>query len=113
MTSLEATPRQDDGRTCFHSLGVLCMGFLTKGGCGAVCTRNGLPCWGCRGPAKTALKKMADGDSFEEAVIGRLVRRCRLEEAQFKPAVKRAAEARPQPFSISNSNFHSSLSRIR
>jgi F420-non-reducing hydrogenase small subunit len=110
--SLEATPRQDDGRTCFHSLGVLCTGVLTKGGCGAVCTRNGLPCWGCRGPAKAALKAMADGDSFEETVIGRLVRRCRLEEEQVKPAVKRLRRQGHTLFDFEQS-FQSSLSRIR
>ncbi|MFC2031215.1 cyclic nucleotide-binding domain-containing protein [Chloroflexota bacterium] len=88
VTSLQAFPRGADEATCFHSLGVLCTGLMTKGGCDAVCTRHGLPCWGCRGPAKTALKQMAGGDSFEEVVIEKLVRRCRLEEAELRPAVK-------------------------
>jgi coenzyme F420-reducing hydrogenase gamma subunit len=110
--SLEATPRQDDRETCFHSLGVLCTGVLTKGGCGAVCTRNGLPCWGCRGPAKVALKPMADGDSFEEVVIGRLIRRCRLEEEQLKAAVKLLRKQGHSLFDFEQ-NFMSSLSRIR
>ncbi len=112
VTSLEAFPRADDVNTCFHSQGVLCAGFLTKGGCGAICTRNGLPCWGCRGPAKTALRPMADGDSFEEVVIGRLVRRCRLEEAQLKPLVKLLRKQGHNLFDFER-NFMSSLSRIR
>jgi F420-non-reducing hydrogenase small subunit len=112
VTSLEGFPREDDGHTCFHSLGVLCMGFFTKGGCGAICTRNGLPCWGCRGPAKTALKRMANGDSFEEVVIGRLTRRCRLEEDQLKPLVKRLRKQGHSLFDFERF-FKSSLARIR
>jgi len=112
VTSLEAFPREEQEGTCFHSLGVLCTGFLTKGGCGAVCTRNGLPCWGCRGPAKVALKRMAEGDSFEEVVISRLIRRCRLEEEQLKPAVKLLRKQGHSLFDFEK-NFMSSLSRVR
>jgi F420-non-reducing hydrogenase small subunit len=112
VTSLEAFPQEDEEGTCLHSLGVLCTGFLTKGGCGAICTRNGLPCWGCRGPAKLALKKMAGGDSFEEVVIEKLVRRCRLEEAELKPAVKLLRRQGHSLFDF-ETNFVSSLSRIR
>jgi F420-non-reducing hydrogenase small subunit len=112
VTSLGAFPRTDDVDTCFHSQGVLCAGFLTKGGCGAICTRNGLPCWGCRGPAKTALRPMADGDGFEEVVISRLVRRCRLEEAKLKPFVKLLRKQGHNLFDFER-NFMSSLSRIR
>jgi F420-non-reducing hydrogenase small subunit len=112
VTSLEAFPRQEDESTCFHSLGALCMGFLTKGGCGASCPRNGLPCWGCRGPAKVTLKKMAAGDSFEEVVISRLVRRCRMDEEQLKPAVKLLRKQGHSLFDF-ETNFMSSLSRVR
>jgi F420-non-reducing hydrogenase small subunit len=112
VTSLEAFPREEEGSTCLHSLGVMCTGFLTKGGCGAVCPRNGLPCWGCRGPAKVALKKMAAGDSFEEVVISRLVKRCRLEEEQLRPAVKLLRRQGHSLFDFEQ-NFIGSLSRIR
>ena len=112
VASLEAMPRQDDRKTCFHSQGALCLGVLTKGGCGAICTRNGLPCWGCRGPAKTALKKMAGGDSYEEVVIDRLIQRCRMGEEQVKPAVKRLRMQGHGLFCFER-NFPSSLSRIR
>jgi F420-non-reducing hydrogenase small subunit len=112
VSSLDAFPRQEDDLACFHSLGALCMGFLTKGGCGAVCPLNGLPCWGCRGPAKVALKKMADGDSFEEVVINRLIRRCRMEEEQLKPLVKLLRKQGHSLFDF-ETNFLSSLSRVR
>jgi coenzyme F420-reducing hydrogenase gamma subunit len=112
VTSLEAFPREDKEGTCLHSLGVLCTGFLTKGGCDAICTRHGLPCWGCRGPAKLALKKMAAGDSFEEVVIEKLVPRCRMEGAELEPAVKLLRRQGHSLFDF-ETNFASSLSRIR
>jgi F420-non-reducing hydrogenase small subunit len=112
VTSLEAFPHEDEEGTCLHSLGVLCTGFLTKGGCKAVCTRHGLPCWGCRGPAKLALKKMAEGDSFEEVVIEKLIRRCRMEEADMEPAVKRLRRQGHSLFDF-ETNFLSSLARVR
>jgi F420-non-reducing hydrogenase small subunit len=112
VASLEAFPAEVEESTCFHSLGVLCLGFLTKGGCGAVCTRNGLPCWGCRGPAKVALRKMDEGDSFEEVVIEKLIRRCRLEEGELRPAVKLLRRRGHSLFDF-ETNFLSSLSRIR
>lgn len=112
VTSLEALPREDDEGTCFHSLGVLCMGFLTRGGCDAVCTRNGLPCWGCRGPAQTTVKTMAGGDSYEEVVISRLARRCRMEANELKPAVKRLRRQGHGLFDLDQGSL-SRLSRIR
>ncbi len=112
VTSLGAFPRVEDELTCFHSLGALCLGFLTKGGCGAVCPRNMLPCWGCRGPAKVAVTKMADGDSFEEVVISRLIRRCRMEEEQLKPVIKLLRKQGHSLFDFEQ-NFMSSLSRVR
>jgi len=111
-TSLKAFPRGEQEFKCFNSLGVFCLGFLTKGGCGAVCPRHGLPCWGCRGPAKAALKKMANGDSFEEVVIKGLVRRCRLEEDEVRSIMKLVRKQGHNLFSFEQ-NFFSSLSRIR
>lgn len=39
---------------CVLDLGRLCLGPVTRGGCHAVCPRNRLGCWGCRGPAEEA-----------------------------------------------------------
>ncbi|MCP4543441.1 MAG: cyclic nucleotide-binding domain-containing protein [Chloroflexi bacterium] len=112
LTSLAAFPHGEQEFKCFNSLGIFCLGFLTKGGCGAVCPQNGLPCWGCRGPAKAALKKMADGDSFEEVVIKGLARRCRLEEDNIRALIKLVRKQGHNLFNFER-NFISSLARIR
>lgn len=39
---------------CRFDHGELCLGPITRGGCGAVCPAGGLGCWGCRGPAPDA-----------------------------------------------------------
>ncbi len=38
--------------TCSFDLGQLCLGPITRGGCGAPCPVGGLSCWGCRGPSE-------------------------------------------------------------
>lgn len=82
-------PRPDwDVRHCFTSLGSVCLGFITKGGCGAVCPRGGLPCWGCRGPSETILKRMDEGLSFDECMVGAFVSRHRHIEDQITFAMK-------------------------
>jgi F420-non-reducing hydrogenase small subunit len=73
---------------CFTSCGSICMGFITKGGCGAPCTRGGLPCWGCRGPSETAFKKIEEGSSYEEFMLHSLVSRHRQVEEQVKTVMK-------------------------
>lgn len=36
---------------CQYDLGRICLGPITKAGCNAACTKAGIGCWGCRGPA--------------------------------------------------------------
>ena len=82
-------PRPDwEVQHCFTSRGAVCLGFMTKGGCGAVCPRGGLPCWGCRGPSETAFKKMEEGNSFEEYMVDSFISRHRHLEDQVRSVMK-------------------------
>lgn len=71
---------------CFTSHGSICLGFITRGGCGATCTKAGLPCWGCRGPSDQAFKKIENGYNFEELMVNSLISRNRNLEDQIKTA---------------------------
>lgn len=42
---------------CFLSQGYVCMGSVTLGRCGALCTAAGVPCHGCGGPALDVLRE--------------------------------------------------------
>jgi len=73
---------------CLTSCGSICMGFITRGGCGAVCPQGGLPCWGCRGPSESAFKKIDEGYSYDELMQQSLVSRHRQVEEQVKTVLK-------------------------
>ena len=45
---------------CLINQGYLCVGSSTRGGCGALCTRPGHPCVGCRGPSDALIEKESD-----------------------------------------------------
>ncbi len=106
-------PRPEWGKDhCFTSRGAICMGFMTKGGCGAVCPRGGLPCWGCRGPSQTAFKKMDEGSSFEEVMLSSLVGRHPHLEDQIKSVMKIYRKHANSSLKF-NRYFPSDRSRIR
>jgi len=80
-------PGADPG-ICLTSLGLACMGFVTRGGCGAPCTSSGMPCWGCRGPSAMVMKKIAEGEYYEEVFAKGLSQRCKVDEAAARERVR-------------------------
>jgi len=52
-----------DPKRCFLEQGVICMGPMTREGCGARCTAANIPCRGCQGPSRNEFEpggKMID-----------------------------------------------------
>jgi F420-non-reducing hydrogenase small subunit len=76
-----------DSSLCINAQGVLCLGFLTRGGCRAVCPQGGLPCWCCRGPSDISLKKMSSGGSLEKVLTDSLYRRCKIPSDKIEAIV--------------------------
>jgi F420-non-reducing hydrogenase small subunit len=62
----EATPE-----ICLVSQGFICLGSLTRDGCGAPCPRVGFTCFGCRGPADSLMYRSRDMYAFLVKVISR------------------------------------------
>lgn len=106
-------PKKDwDISHCFTSRGSICLGFITKGGCGAVCPQGGLPCWGCRGPSETAFKKIEEGNSFEEFMLNSLLVRHKNMEDQVKLVMKLFRKQGQSSLRF-NRNFVADRSRVR
>jgi F420-non-reducing hydrogenase small subunit len=62
-----------ESKICFLDQGIFCLGQVTRGGCGAICTHAGVPCTGCMGP----LSKYED---FGSAVLDSLMGKLKLDE---------------------------------
>ncbi|MEM2119239.1 MAG: F420-nonreducing hydrogenase [Candidatus Bathyarchaeia archaeon] len=52
--------KEADPNLCLVSQGFICLGSLTREGCGAPCPRGNFTCFGCRGPADSFLYRSAD-----------------------------------------------------
>ena len=54
-------PEELQAKACFLDHETLCLGPVTRGGCGAVCIELGVPCHGCLGPpAKSYTSQLAN-----------------------------------------------------
>ncbi len=54
---------------CYLAQGVLCLGPVTRGGCGALCIKGGMPCTGCFGPLDNVKDFGARALSFIASII--------------------------------------------
>lgn len=52
--------KEADPEICLVSQGFICLGSLTRDGCGAPCPRAGFTCFGCRGPADSLIYRSRD-----------------------------------------------------
>ena len=63
--------KEADPEICLVSQGFICLGSLTRDGCGARCPRAGFTCFGCRGPADSLMYRSRDMYTLLVKVISR------------------------------------------
>jgi F420-non-reducing hydrogenase small subunit len=63
--------KETDPQLCLVSQGFVCLGSLTREGCGAPCPRAGFPCFGCRGPPDSMMYRSRDMYAFLIQVISK------------------------------------------
>ena len=56
--------KEVDPELCLVSQGFICLGSLTRDGCGAPCPRAGFTCFGCRGPPDSLMYRSRDIYAF-------------------------------------------------
>ena len=62
----EAEPEPDK---CLLAQGFLCLGPVTRGGCGALCVKGNMPCTGCFGPLDGVMDYGAKALSYIASII--------------------------------------------
>ena len=55
---------------CFLEQGIICLGSVTRSGCGERCIKANMPCRGCMGPAKGAIDQGAKALTVIASVLG-------------------------------------------
>ena len=89
VTAFSMTFRENgEDELCMTSGGTPCMGFLTRGGCGAVCPESGLACWGCRGSSHSALRRIRAGETYEQVMLAAFARRCGVDQEEVRPMLR-------------------------
>ena len=59
-----------DPEKCFLEEGIICLGPVTRGGCGERCINANMPCRGCFGPTKEVVDQGAKGLSAIASILG-------------------------------------------
>jgi len=95
--------RAPDPEICLLDQGYLCLGSITRDGCGAPCTLSGMPCIGCRGPSDYLYRR----DNLYKSVIKMLSARM----GQPEEAVEEILE--DVIFAFYSSIFRGEVSRTR
>jgi coenzyme F420-reducing hydrogenase gamma subunit len=66
------------GNICRYDLGRICLGTITRAGCGACCVTEGAHCWGCRGVAPKAnldaAREAMNKNGFDHKTVRDLLR---------------------------------------
>ncbi len=63
--------KEADSKICLVSQGFVCLGSLTRDGCGAPCPRAGFTCFGCRGPTDSLMYRSRNMYAFFVKVISK------------------------------------------
>lgn len=58
-----------DPAKCFLDQGIICLGPVTRGGCGERCINANMPCRGCFGPTENVIDQGAKSASFLASII--------------------------------------------
>jgi len=80
--------KADSDSGCFNAAGIICLGFMTRGGCDAICPNSQIPCWGCRGPSKKTIRGLQQGATFEEIASLGFRQRCPQTNGRRRKAIK-------------------------
>ncbi|MCZ3364770.1 MULTISPECIES: F420-nonreducing hydrogenase [Methanobacterium] len=75
-----------DPQKCFLSQGYVCLGSVTLGRCGALCTSAGIPCHGCGGPSLDVLREPSH--DVYNGVIKRIAHLSKMPEKDVEKQIR-------------------------
>lgn len=75
-----------DPQKCFLSQGYVCLGSVTLGRCGALCTEAGIPCHGCGGPSLDVLREPSH--DVYNGVIKRIAHLSKMPEKDVEKQIR-------------------------
>ena len=75
-----------DPQKCFLSQGYVCLGSVTLGRCGALCTAAGIPCHGCGGPSLDVLREPSH--DVYNGVIKRIAHLSKMPEKDVEKQIR-------------------------